>query len=145
MDLTVVEDDIKARLVAQIVADVPEIRSWPNNPADYQFIHPIGAVLLRYNGDNSETPVPNQQKKAVQLRTVSWLVGVITKNLSREDGHQGAYDILEKVRAALVGYTISTLDDASIIWHDSTQLLQEVGGTWIYTMTFTFTFPEGEA
>ena len=145
MDLSAIEDDLIAKLVADITTDTPEIRSFPDNPADYQLLHPKGAILVRYNGSNSETPVPNPQLKAVQLRTSNWTFFVVQKSLKKKKGHQGVYGLLEEIRASLVGYTITGLADASIIWHTGDQFHSEVAGTWRYTVNFSFTFPESEA
>ena len=145
MNLSAVENDIIARLTAQITVNAPKIQSWPNNPKTFQLLHPKGAVLVRYAGSTYEAPTPNRQAKAVQNRTSQWAINVITKSLKKTKGHQGAYGLLEEIRTALVGYTPASLSDASIMSHVSDGFEEEEAGTWIYSTTFEFTLPEGEA
>lgn len=144
MDLSAVEDDIISRLLSEISTNTPKIRSFPTNPKEFQLLHPKGAILVRYNGSTSEVPDPNNQAKAVQTTVCSWVVNIVTKSLKKEKGHQGTYALIESVREALVGYTITGLPDASIMYHVNDGFEDETAGTWIYRMAFAFNYDEGE-
>ncbi len=67
------------------------------------------------------------------------------KSLKDTKGHQGVYTLIESVRASLTGYTITGLDDASVMYPTGDSFTREVAGTWLYTAVYTFTFPEAES
>lgn len=144
MDLEAVENDIITRLKAQLNSPQPEIRSWPDNPRDYQVLDPQGAVLVRYLASNYQDPEANDEKTLVQERRIEYAVDCAQKSLKRTKAHQGVYDLIEQVRQALSGYTPNSLADASIMWPGSDRWVQERGGIWLYTTTWVFTFPESE-
>lgn len=142
MNLETVEDDIISKL--EDISGV-EVRSWPNNPSDFNLLHPGGSLLVRYNGSNYENPpIPNNQKFLTQTRTFQWIVTIVQKSLKFTDGHQGVYTLIESVRDTLSGYTITDQSDASIMWPIGDRFISEDAGTWIYEIVFAFTAPEHE-
>ena len=143
MNLITVEDDIIAKLKADITT--VEVVPWPDNPADFKNLHPTGAILVRYDGSGYITPIPNSSKIIVHDRSSNWGISIIQENLRETKGHQGVYTLLESIRSALTGYTITGLDDASVMYPTSDGFTREVAGTWLYKIVFTFTFPEAES
>lgn len=143
MNLITIEDDIIAKLKTDILGVAVE--SWPDNPANYQLLHPTGALLIRYLGSSYLTPEPNSQQKVVHDRASLWEISIMQLSLKETKGHQGIYTLIESVRASLTGYTITSLDDASVMHPTSDSFTREVGGTWLYKSIFTFTYPEAEA
>jgi len=142
MNLITVEDAIVARLVSQITT--VQIQSWPDNPADYQLTHPNGAILVRYDGSEYVEPEANDQKKLIQDRRLNWSITILQLSLKDSKGHQGVYTLIESVRTALTGYTVSGFPDASVMFPTADTFTQEIAGTWIYSINFAFTYPEHE-
>jgi hypothetical protein len=142
VNLETVEDAIVAKLAE--ITNV-HVQSWPDNPNDFNHIHPSASLLVRYNGSSYNEPEPNNQKFLTQTRTAQWIVTVIQRSLKLKDGHQGIYALLESVRAKLSGYTPASLSDASIMWPTGDRFVSEQAGTWLYEMTFSHTYPETEA
>ena len=145
MDISAVEDDIVSRLTTAIANAAIDIRSWPDNPQDYQLLKPGGALLVRYSGSTYEPPEPNRQPKIVQPRAVEWLIAIVQKSLKPFKAHQGVYTLIDSVRVALTGYTITGLSDASVMHPTGDGFLSEAAGTWIYNAFYTFSIPEAEA
>ncbi len=142
MNLITVEDDIVSRLntISGIVA-----LSWPDDPADYQKSFIDETILVRYNGSNYEDPIPNNQPKVVQTRTLTWQIGILSKSFKETKKHQGAYTLIESIRAKLTGYTPTGFPDASVMFPLNDGFLQEAAGFHIYTANYAFTFPEAES
>ena len=145
MDLAAVEDDIVAKLTTVISDTNIDIRSWPNDPAFFQSLKQGGAILVRYAGSDYLPPEPNRQKKVIQDRSPQWNIDIIQKSLKKFKAHQGIYTLIESIRAALTGYTITGLSDAGVMWPISDNFTEEAAGTYVYTLVYTFTFPEAEA
>jgi len=142
MDLTTVENDLITKLSEITNVDV---RSWPDNPTEFNHLHPNGSLLVRYNGSNyTNPPEANNQKFLTQTRTFEWIVTVIQRSLKLKKGHQGVYTLIESVRSKLSGYTITNQSDASILWPINDRFVAEDGGKWVYEITFAFTAPEHE-
>jgi len=142
MNLETAEDDLITRLET---IDNVEVRSWPDDPAEFNHIHPNASILIRYNGSGYDNPpTPNNQKFLTQERTFQWVVSILRKSLRLTNGHQGIYTILESVRTTLSGYTITSQSDASIMWPVSDRFVSQAQGRWLYEMIFAFTAPETE-
>ena len=142
MNLTTVESDIITKLKADI-SDV-EIKAFPDNPNEYNLIHPGGALLLRYNGSDYQEPDPNNQKFLTQTRLFRWIITIMQRNLSLKNGHRGIYDLIESIRSTLTGYTITGLPDASVMWPIGDRFISENQGLWVYAIEFVLSHPETE-
>lgn len=142
MNLITVEDDIVSRL--NTISGIKAV-SWPDAPGDYPKIFKNGVLLVRYNGSNYENPEPNNQPKVVQERTLEWQIAILSKSFKETKKHQGAYTLIESVRAKLTGYTPTGFSDASIMYPLNDGFLTEEAGFHVYTANYAFTFPEAEA
>lgn len=145
MDLKPIEQDIVTRLKAIVAPNNEvEIQAFPDNPNEYNLIHPGGALLVRFNGIAYQTPDPNNQKFLTQDGLFQWIIVEMQRNLSLKGANQGVYELIESVRAALTGYTISTLSDASVMYPTGVQFVSEDQGKWVYQSSFVFSHPDHE-
>lgn len=142
MNLITVENDIVAKL--NEISSVKAI-AWPDDPVDFQKSYPDGVLLVRYNGSNYEDPEPNNQPKVVQIRTLEFQIGILTKSFRETKKHQGAYTLIESVRAKLTGHTPTGFSDSSVMYPIGDGFVSEEAGFHIYTASYAFTFPEAEA
>lgn len=152
MDLLDVENDIIDELEANITGI--EIKAFPADPNDiFKSLHPVGAVLLRYDSSDYTVPVPNRTKTISQVRTARWVIWILYKNLSghnENDESDGIYVRLKQVREALTGYTIGTqsgsaVADASVMYPVRDNFMDWQEGKWIHEIVFEHTVPEVEA
>lgn len=142
MNLITVENDIVSKL--NEISGIKAI-AWPDAPVDFPKIFPDGVLLVRYQGSNYETPDPNNQPKVVQTRTLEFQIAILTKSFRETKKHQGAYTLIESVRAKLTGHTPTGFSDSSIMFPLGDGFLSEEAGFHIYTANYAFTFPESEA
>ncbi|MFZ0888157.1 MAG: Gp37 family protein [Candidatus Binataceae bacterium] len=129
---------IVARLT-DALGDQVAVEHFPSDPKRYRMVHRVGAVLVRYAGD--EFGKVEEVGTIVQERTFEWRLTVMVRDLGWAYGGQpsgpspGAYQILEAIRAALTGFImpgatakmwpVKTVGD-----HDAEQ------GAWIFEATF---------
>ena len=146
MDLVAVENDLVARLITDITPPI-EIRSYPDDFNTYigQLTNDGGAILVVYQGSVYEEPEANRSKKLVQNRTANWQFTIIQKDLSIDKQHHGVYTILEEIRVSLSGYTITGLDDISVLAPVGDGFLFESHNFWVYQTTFSHTIEEAES
>ena len=142
MNLITVEDDIVTRIGT--ISGI-KTQSWPDDPAEFLKGFPNCIILVRYNGSVYEEAEPNNQPKVVQERTLEWEMFILSKSFKDTKKHQGAYTLVESVRAKLTGYTITGFSDASIMIPVSDKFVSEEHGFHIYSTVYQFTFPEAEA
>ena len=86
------------RLKAQALADGINVavELFPDNGAEYNLVHPVGAILLRYDSSVDEEPTGRQFKAQMEIHVV-----VIAKNLRSADS---VYELLAFVRKSLTGW-----------------------------------------
>ncbi len=123
---------IETAILTKLRAAIPalSIEPYPENPAEYELLHPLGAVLVQYDGS---TYGPNQTVNAavVQRSTLRFAVVLVMRNL-RDQG--GCYDMLAAIRAALSGLVIpGTLTALTCL---SESFSTEADGVWIYAQTY---------
>ena len=142
MNLITAEDAIIAQLSAEI--DNVHIQSFPDNPSEFQHVHPNASLLVMYNSSNYSDPISNNQGFLTQDRTPQWVISILTRNLKLAKGQQGSYVFLESIRRALTGFTIPGFSDATIMWPTGDRFVTENQGLWQYQITFVFGIPEHE-
>jgi hypothetical protein len=105
------------------------VEFFPERPAEYRLNHSVGALLVSHLGGKFEEP--DDIGFVVQARTVKLSVTVVLKQLN---GRDGALDVLDLVRAALVGFKpphcrrkLYALDE---------KFLGEEAGIWQYALDF---------
>jgi len=132
------ESEIVARLAAKVAA-LPT-QAYPDNPDTFSLMSKAGMILVHYGGSTygpllSTDPV-------VQERRTSWNIVIVVRNL-RE--HTGAYEVLDAVRAAIIGWKPSDGDKAIPV---KEEYINETSGIWQYGITIeipTISVEEKEA
>lgn len=148
MDLLTAENAIVTRLEDQIKAtlttdfDSPLIQSFPKNPTEhFESIGPNGEILVRFDSQSPEPPEPNREKVIVQNGPINWAIWIIKQDLTN---HGGIYDTIDKIKDALIGWTITDWDDSSPMYLTNVQFIEEKGGFWFYEMMFQHIIEESE-
>lgn len=93
------ETGIVERLKAK--AGNVQIEAFPDNPKAFRLTHQVGALLVAYQG--SKYSAPMDAGEAVQERTMTFDIIVVSRSLT---AHEGALDLLEAARLAVVGHRI---------------------------------------
>ena len=104
-----------------------QVDVFPENPSDYQFIHPAGAVLVGYQ--SSKFTQIEGLGVIAQQRDIILHLTIIGANLHGDDG---ALAILDEVRLAIVGYAPPNCLPCHLIRE---QFLSEDAGAWQYELT----------
>ncbi|WP_155238437.1 Gp37 family protein [Kingella kingae] len=99
---------------------------FPENPADYQFIHPVGAVLVGYQ--SSKFTKLESLGLIAQQRDVVLHLTVIGSHLHGDDG---ALAILDEVRLAIVGFKPPNCLPCDLLQE---RFLSEDAGAWQYEL-----------
>ena len=120
----------EAALVEALAEVMPELEviPFPEAPAEYEFIHPVGAVLVQYDG-GSISP-PDTLDLVRQRRELNFTVVSVTRNLR---GPCGCYEVLARIRDALLGLSVCGCDPA---YQTSEQFMDETDGIWTYAQGF---------
>lgn len=142
MNLITVEDDIVTRL--NTISDIKAI-AWGVDPTEYLKRYAGGVLLVRFENSTYSEPIPNNQPKIIQTRTLSYSVHIVTKSLKQTKTHQGGLTLIESVRSKLTGYTVTGFSDASVMYPTDDGFLSETAGFYLHVVNFEFTFPEAEA
>lgn len=116
--------------LAQVQAALPELEAslFPAVPTTFRLNHPLGAVLLAYPGSTSGGPM--LMGRVEQERTVRLGFTLVTRQLW---GNDGAATLLDRLRAALVGWRPA---DCEPVYAVNDRLLQEDAGLWWYSAEF---------
>ncbi|KVN76034.1 hypothetical protein WL05_01825 [Burkholderia ubonensis] len=120
-------DAIVARLRVKLPALAAEY--FPERPDDYRLNHAVGALLVSYPGSQYDATVDTAV--VVQPRRVKFAVAVVLRQLN---GRGGAIDVLDHVRAALVGFRPP---DCRKLVAISDKFLGESAGLWQYVIEFS--------
>lgn len=120
-------------LLAALTTALPEfaVEAFPERPADYSLLHPLGAVLVQYDGS---TFGANQLNGAVaQPRSLRFVVVVIMRNLRDQSG---CYDVLSRITQALASLRSPHLVAGATQLSES--FLSEAQGVWMYAQVWEF-------
>ena len=111
-----------------LAAELPTytVELFPDDPAGYRFMAPLGAVLVGYQG--SKFARPDGLGLIGQQRDVTLALTVFGRGLN----HDGAaLDLLDALRLAITGYRPPDCEPCHLI---SEQFLAEEGGAWQYQL-----------
>jgi hypothetical protein len=101
IDLKADEDAIVKQIKDNV--DGYAVKPFPDVPPfDYNVQDSRGEIMVSFGGASVPEDSPELIKES-QTRTYRWIVAVYSKNRRT---HQGAYEILEKVDDALVGFQL---------------------------------------
>lgn len=104
-----------------------QVDIFPERPADYQFIHPTGAVLVGYQ--SSKFTKIEGLGTIAQQRDLTLHLTIIGAHLHGDDG---ALAILDEVRLAIVGFKPPNCLPCSLLQE---RFLSEDAGAWQYELT----------
>lgn len=120
-------------IIEAVAAHLQEKIAWvqvdifPERPADYQFIHPTGAVLVGYQ--SSKFGAIQGLGTIAQQRDLTLHLTIIGAHLHGDDG---ALAILDEVRLAIVGFKPPNCLPCSLLQE---RFLSEDAGAWQYELT----------
>lgn len=103
-----------------------EVDLFPDNPASYRFIHPVGAVLIGYQGSDYE--MTDDTHTIVQTRKLTLSLTVFGRGVHHD---KGAISLLDKVRAVITGFRPTHCNKIHLI---SERYLHQDGGAWQYEL-----------
>ena len=127
--------DIEDEIIEKLKEKIPEllVRGFPDKPSEFMLLHPIGAILIHYQGGNYST---TQSLGFInQIKTAEFSITIVTRNLR---SNAGAYELLDKVRSILTGFEI---DGCSELTPTKENFISENKGIWQYAINFSLTVP----
>lgn len=121
-------------IIAQLKVKLPKLAAeyFPERPDDYRLNHPVGALLVHYPGAHF-TP-PTDTGFVVQEREMVFTITVIMRQLN---GRDGAVNVLDQVKLALIGFKPPNCRRKC--WARQEKFLGQVSGLWQYTLDIATT------
>lgn len=115
-------------IVARLKAKLPTlaVENFPERPLDYRLNDAVGALLVSYPGSRFDATV--NTAAVVQPRRIHFSVTIVARELN---GRGGAIDVLDQVRAALVGFRPPDCLKLAAV---SETFLGEEAGLWQYAL-----------
>lgn len=105
------------------------VEPFPDNPSEYEFIHPLGALLVQYDGGSISGTVAVDM--IAQPRELHFTVLSLTRNLR---DHGGCYEVLDRVRKCLLGLKLPGVKQ---IYGLQERFSDEADGVWVYAQSFS--------
>jgi len=148
-----IEDFIVSTLTAVTALSAVNVQAWPDDTRDYldKFTAPKGALLVQYRGSeyNPDPPEPNNKSKLFQIRDMRWVVAILMRNAYSHDASNsftgGIYGLIDEVKKALTGKTVTNLNDLTIIYPRSDYFVDRVNqDIYIHEIEFGVSAPETE-
>ena len=129
--MAIATDTLIGDAQATLKASFPElaVELFPARPEDYRLNHPTGALLIAYPGSGSGAP--QMMGRVEQQRTIRIGITMILRQLW---GPDGAPAMLDRLRAALVGWRPSS--ECGPIYVINDRFLHQDAGVWWYTAEF---------
>lgn len=125
--------EIENSILKQLKTKFPEVlvQGFPDKPSEFILLHPIGALLVHYQGSNYTNSdalglISQENKK-------EFSVTVVTRNLR---GNAGAYEYIDKVKSTLTGFMP---DGCSKLMPNKDFFISETKGIWQYGINFVLT------
>lgn len=127
--------DIENNIIEKLKSEIPEllVQGFPDKPSEFVLIHPLGAILVHYQGGNYSSTnalgfISQENKKEFSLT-------IVTRNLR---SNAGVYEYLDKIKEILTGYEI---DGCSKLVPVKDNFISENSGIWQYAINFALTTP----
>lgn len=124
---------LESAIEAKLKAALPELEvaQFPEKPEEYQLLHPLGAVLVQYEGSAYGSNKVSTGAVA-QVRTARFAITVLLRNLR---GAAGCYEIMQRINTALHGLVIAgAISAVSLV---AEHFVSETEGVWCYAQTVT--------
>lgn len=125
--------EIENALIEKLKSSFPEVlvQGFPDKPAEFILLHPIGALLIHYQGSNYTST--NALGFISQENKKEFSVTVVTRNLRF---NEGAYEFIDRIKAVLTGFEP---DSCSKLIPTKDFFISENKGIWQYGVNFTLT------
>lgn len=123
--------NVENAIIERLQTSFPEILvdGFPDKPSEFILLHPIGALLVHYQGSNYTTT--QALGFVTQVNQKEFSITIVTRNLRNNNG---AYEYLDKVKAELSGFQI---DECTSIIPTKDFFISENKGIWQYGINFT--------
>ncbi len=125
--------EIENSIIERLKTIFPEVlvQGFPDKPSEFILLHPIGALLVHYQGSN----YTNSESLGciVQDNKKEFSITVVTRNLRF---NQGAYEYIDNVKSVLTGFQP---DECSKLMPTKDFFISENSGIWQYGVNFTLT------
>ena len=123
--------ELESALISALTEAFPDlsVEPFPDNSSEYEFIHPLGALLVQYDGGSiSESEALSL---TAQPRDLHFTVLSLTRNLR---DHGGCYEVLDRVRNCLLGLKLPGVKQ---IYGLQERFSNETDGVWSYAQGFS--------
>lgn len=126
-------DFIEQKIVERLKQNIENIliQSYPEKPQEFVFTHPVGAVLIHYQGGTYKPTT--SFSSLLQTKRLDFSLTIITRNLKNNNG---AYELLDRVRKLLTGFEV---EGCTKLTPTKEGFLAETNGIWQYTINFETT------
>ena len=123
--------NVENAIIERLQTSFPEIfvDGFPDKPSEFILLHPIGALLVHYQGSNYTTT--QALGFVTQVNQKEFSITIVTRNLRNNNG---AYEYLDKVKAKLSGFQI---DECTSLIPTKDFFISENKGIWQYGINFT--------
>ena len=118
--------NVENAIIERLQTSFPEILvdGFPDKPSEFILLHPIGALLVHYQGSNYTTT--QALGFVTQVNQKEFSITIVTRNLRNNNG---AYEYLDKVKAELSGFQI---DECTSLIPTKDFFISENKGIWQY-------------
>ena len=125
--------NIENSIIQKLKDSFPEVlvQGFPDKPSEFILLHPIGALLVHYQGRNYTNS--NALGIISQENKKEFAITVVTRNLR---ANQGAYEYIDNVKAVLTGFQP---DECSKLMPLKDYFISENSGIWQYGINFSLT------
>jgi len=122
---------VENAIIERLQTSFPEILvdGFPDKPSEFILLHPVGALLVHYQGSNYTTT--QALGFVTQVNQKEFSITIVTRNLRNNNG---AYEYLDKVKAELSGFQI---DECTSLMPTKDFFISENKGIWQYGINFT--------
>lgn len=123
---------VETSFIEALQQALPElsVESFPEKPQEYELLHPLGAVLVQYDGSTfGNNRISNGA--LAQVRTFRVTVTLLVRNLRNSSG---CYEALDRAIEALSGLMLpGAIGPVTAV---SESFSSEVDGIWIYVQNY---------
>lgn len=123
--------EIETSIINKLKDSFPEVlvKGFPDKPQEFILLHPIGAILVHYQGSNYTST--NALGCISQENKKEFSITVITRNLRF---NEGAYEYIDRIKSVLTGFEP---DGCSKLSPTKDFFISENSGIWQYGINFS--------
>lgn len=122
--------NIENSIIDKLKQEFPEVmvKGFPEKPSEFILLHPIGALLIHYQGSNYSDS--QAFGCVVQENKKEFAITIVTRNLRQ---NSGAYEYIDKLKSLLTGWQI---DECTKLIPTKDYFISENSGIWQYGINF---------